>query len=46
MTALRSFFLIDRRGVIRKRWTLENPGTTVVYSGTLLRGIEEVVGKP
>ena len=46
VTALRSFFLIDPQGVVRKKWTLENPSTTVVYSNTLLQGIEEVVGKP
>ncbi len=46
MTALRSFFLIDRQGVIRKKWIIENPGTTVVPSETLLRDIQEVLGKP
>jgi alkyl hydroperoxide reductase subunit AhpC len=45
MTALRSFFLIDPQGVIRKKWTLENPSTTVVYSPTLLKDIQEIVGK-
>ena len=45
MTAIRTFFLIDPQGVIRKKWVLENPGTTVVYSDTILRGIEEVIGK-
>ncbi len=45
MTAIRTFFLIDPQGVIRKKWVLENPGTTVVYSDTVLRGIEEVIGK-
>ena len=46
MTAVRSFFLIDPQGVIRKKWLPENPLTTVVYSDTLLRGIEEIVGRP
>ncbi len=45
MTAIRTFFLIDREGVIRKKWIIENPGTTVVYSDTVLRGIQEVIGK-
>jgi peroxiredoxin len=45
MTANRSFFLIDPQGVIRKKWIIENPGTTVVYSPTLLKEIEEIVGK-
>ncbi len=40
----RTFFLIDRQGVIRKIWRIENPATTVVYSATVLRGIQEVIG--
>lgn len=43
--ALRSFFLIDPQGVLRKKWIIENPGTTVVYSQTLLKDIQEVLGK-
>ncbi|MBI3062492.1 MAG: redoxin domain-containing protein [Deltaproteobacteria bacterium] len=45
MNANRSFFLIDLQGVIRKKWIIESPGTTVVYSPTLLRDIEQIVGK-
>ena len=45
MTAYRSFFLIDPQGIIRKKWMVENPGTTVVYSDTLLRDIREVLAK-
>lgn len=45
MNANRSFFLIDPQGIIRKKWIIENPGTTVVYSPTLLRDIEQIVGK-
>ena len=45
MAATRTFFLIDPQGVIRKKWTLENPVTTVVYSDSVLRGIEEILGK-
>lgn len=45
MTANRSFFLIDPQGVIRKKWIIEDGATTVVDSGTLLRGIQEVIGK-
>jgi peroxiredoxin len=45
MTAQRSFFLIDPQGTVRKKWIIENGPTTVVYSDTLLRGIEEVLGK-
>ena len=46
MTANRTFFLIDRLGVIRKKWVIDNPTTTVVYSDTLLREIQAIVGKP
>jgi peroxiredoxin len=45
MLALRSLFLIDPQGIIRKKWIIENGGTTVVYSDTLLRDIREVLGK-
>jgi len=45
MTANRSFFLIDPQGIVRKKWIIENPITTVVYSQTLLRDIREIVGK-
>ena len=44
MIANRSFFLVDLQGIIRKKWIIENPATTVVYSDTLLRGIQEVIG--
>ena len=46
MTANRSFFLIDPQGIVRKKWLIENPGTTVVYSDTLLRDIHAIVDKP
>ncbi len=45
MTAIRTFFLIDPQGVIRKKWVLANPSTDVVYSPTLLKDIVEIVGK-
>ena len=45
MTAHRTFFLIDPQGVIRKKWVLDNPATTVVYSDAILQSIEEIVGK-
>ena len=45
MNAHRSFFLIDPQGIIRKKWIIENGPSTVVYSDTLLRGIEEALGK-
>jgi peroxiredoxin len=46
MTATRTFFLIDRQGVVVKKWTLDSPITTVVYSDGFLRDIKEIVGKP
>ena len=45
MTAHRSFFLIDPQGILRKKWIIENGPTTVVYSPTLLRDIEQIIGK-
>ena len=45
MTANRSFFLIDPQGVLRKKWIIENPTTTAVYSESLLRDIREIIGK-
>jgi alkyl hydroperoxide reductase subunit AhpC len=45
MTANRSFFLIDPQGIVRKKWLIDSPTTTVVYSDTLLRDIREVMGK-
>jgi alkyl hydroperoxide reductase subunit AhpC len=45
LIANRSFFLIDPQGIVRKRWIIENGPTTVVYSNTLLRDIQEVMGK-
>ena len=45
MTAQRSFFLVDPQGILRKKWIIENGGTTVVPSDTVLRDIQEVIGK-
>ena len=45
MTAYRAFFLIDPQGIIRKKWLIENPATTVVYNDRLLPEILEVIGK-
>ena len=45
MNASRSFFLIDPQGILRKKWMIENPTTTVVYSERLLPDIREVIGK-
>jgi alkyl hydroperoxide reductase subunit AhpC len=45
MTANRSFFLIDPQGILRRKWLIENPATTVVYSDTLLPDIREIIDK-
>lgn len=45
MTANRAFFLIDPQGVVRRKWIIDNPTTTVVYSDTVLSGIREIMGK-
>jgi peroxiredoxin len=45
MIANRTFFLIDPQGVVRRKWVIENPATTVVYSDTVLNAIREVMGK-
>jgi alkyl hydroperoxide reductase subunit AhpC len=45
MTAIRTFFLIDPEGVIRRKWVLDNPQTTVVYSDTILKDIEQIISK-
>jgi peroxiredoxin Q/BCP len=45
LLAHRAFFLIDPQGIIRKKWIVENGETTVVYSDTLLRDIQGVMGK-
>jgi len=45
MTAIRTFFLIDPQGMIRKKWVLANPSMDVVYSPMILKDIQEIVGK-
>ena len=45
MKANRSFFLVDPQGIVRKKWIIENPTTTVVSSETFLSDIREVMGK-
>ena len=45
MTAIRTFFLIDPQGVVRKKWVLANPSTDVVYSDTVLKDIRTVMGQ-
>jgi alkyl hydroperoxide reductase subunit AhpC len=45
MTANRAFFLIDPQGIVRRKWIIANPTTTVVYNDALLPEIQEIVGK-
>jgi alkyl hydroperoxide reductase subunit AhpC len=45
-TAQRSFFLVDPQGIVRRKWIIDNGITTVVYSDTLLRDIQDIVAKP
>ena len=45
MNANRAFFLIDPEGIVRKKWIIDNPVTTVVYNDRLLPEIMEVIGK-
>ena len=45
MAAIRSFFLIDPQGIIRKKWIIQTDETTVVYGDTLLPALQEVIGK-
>jgi alkyl hydroperoxide reductase subunit AhpC len=46
LAATRTFFLIDPQGKVRRKWLIENSATTVVYSDTVLRDIQEVIAKP
>ena len=45
LAATRTFFLVDPQGKVRKKWTIENPASTVVYGDAVLSGIREVLGK-
>jgi peroxiredoxin len=45
MLANRAFFLIDPQGIVRRKWIVQEGATTVVYSPTLLQGIQEAINK-
>ena len=46
MTAQRSFFLVDEKGIVRKQWLLGAAGgDTVMPSETILKAIREIKGK-
>ena len=44
--AERAFFLVDQQGIIRQRWLIEGGEDVIVPSESLLKGIQEMVGKP
>ena len=47
MTADRSFFLVDEKGVLRQQWLLGAAGgNTVMPSEPILKAIREIKGKP
>jgi peroxiredoxin len=47
MTAQRSFFLVDERGILRHQWLLGAAGgTTVMPSEPILKAVQELKGKP
>lgn len=47
MTAYRSFFLLDEKGIVRHQWLLGTAGaTTVMPSDPILKAVQELKGKP
>jgi peroxiredoxin Q/BCP len=47
MTAQRSFFLVDERGILRQQWLLGAAGgNTVMPSDPILKAVQEIKGKP
>ena len=47
MTAQRSFFLVDERGILRQQWLLGAAGgNTVLPSEPILKAVQEIRGKP
>jgi hypothetical protein len=47
MTANRSFFLVDEKGILRQQWLLGVAGgTTVMPSEPILKAVREIKGKP
>jgi hypothetical protein len=46
MTANRSFFLLDEKGIVRKQWLLGPAGAdTVMPSEPILKAVQEIKGK-
>ena len=47
MTANRSFFLVDDKGILRQQWLLGAAGgNTVMPSEPILKAVQEIKGKP
>ena len=47
MTAHRSFFLVDEKGILRQQWLLGAAGgDTVMPSEPILKAVQELKGKP
>jgi hypothetical protein len=47
MTANRSFFLVDEKGILRQQWLLGAAGgNTVMPSAPILKAVQEIKGKP
>jgi thioredoxin-dependent peroxiredoxin len=45
MTAQRSFFLVDEKGILRQQW-VNVGGDTVMPSEPILKAVQEIKGKP
>jgi hypothetical protein len=44
MTAQRSFFLVDEKGILRQQW-VNVGGDTVMPSEPILKAVQEIKGK-
>jgi len=42
----RAFFLVDQQGIIRQQWLVEGGEDVIFPSESLLKRIQEIVGKP
>ena len=42
----RAFFLVDQQGIIRQQWLVEGGEDVIFPSESLLKGIQEMAGKP
>jgi hypothetical protein len=47
MTAHRSFFLVDEKGIVRQQWLLGAAGGKIIMpSEPILKAVQEIKGKP